>query len=639
MEIHSSLEASLGQIPKAKVTVFGDFCLDVYWSLDTGTEELSVETGLPVRRVREQRYSLGGAGNVVTNLIDLGVAEVRAVGAVGKDVFGSALMNLLRGIGARLDRFEEADDWQTMVYAKPMRGESEESRIDFGAFNEMSADLQDRLITNLEFAARCSDAVILNQQVPGGLSTPQMIERINAVMAKNPSVRFVVDARHYAGCYGPAVLKLNAAEASILLGESFEGNLPLVKAQSFARRINAKTGKPVFLTRGERGIIVADSGTVTSINGLQVIDRIDTVGAGDTVVAVIAAALGSGQDPLLAARLANVAATVTVRKLHMTGTASPQEIRAAARDLEYVFEPELAESPRRAKKLAGTDIEVAGELPGDLHLKHCIFDHDGTLSVLREGWERIMEPMMMHAILGKHFDKADEVVLERIAAMVHEFIDRTTGIQTLVQMQGLVKLVRQAGFVAENEILDEHGYKQLYNEELLKVVRLRTAKLVAGELTSEDFQIKNAARLLQALHDRGVKLYLASGTDEADVVAEAEAMGYAHLFEGRIFGAVGDVNVEAKKVVLERIIRENHLSGHEFATFGDGPVEMRETRKRGGLCIGIASDEIHRFGWNFAKRKRLIRAGAQLLVPDFGQLPALLRVLRVAEVPNAVTSQ
>jgi len=329
---------------------------------------------------------------------------------------------------------------------------------------------------------------------------------------------------------------------------------------------------------------------------------------------------------------------VTVRKLHMTGTASPEEIREAAKDLNYVFEAELAESPRHAKKLPGTDIEIVGHLPGDLEIKHCIFDHDGTLSVLREGWEQVMEPVMMQAILGKHLNTVDAAVYDRVQQMSRDFIDRTTGIQTLVQMLGLVKLVQQAGFVPENEILDNHGYKAVYNKALLEMIKERTEKLASGELDSIDLQVKNAGLLLQSLYDRGVKLYLASGTDEADVIAEAEAMGYAHLFEGRIFGAVGDVNVEAKKVVLERIIRENKLAGHEFATFGDGPVEMRETQKRGGLCVGVASDEVRGFGWNMAKRKRLIRAGAQILVPDFSQLTALLKILQFSDEPALTTS-
>jgi phosphoglycolate phosphatase-like HAD superfamily hydrolase len=135
---------------------------------------------------------------------------------------------------------------------------------------------------------------------------------------------------------------------------------------------------------------------------------------------------------------------------------------------------------------------------------------------------------------------------------------------------------------------------------------------------------------LRELHRRGIKLYLASGTDRADVVLEAEIMGYADLFEGRIFGAVGDIRVEAKKLVVDQIIRENGLAGRQFATFGDGPVEIRETRKSGGLSIGVASDEVRRFGWNIMKRSRLIKAGANLIVPDFSQLPAILKAMQLA---------
>ena len=161
------------------------------------------------------------------------------------------------------------------------------------------------------------------------------------------------------------------------------------------------------------------------------------------------------------------------------------------------------------------------------------------------------------------------------------------------------------------------------------MVQARIDRLTSGELSPGDFQVKNASLLLHELYKRGVKLYLASGTDEVDVIAEARALGYAELFEGRIFGAVGNINVEAKKLVLERIIRNFNLAGHQFATFGDGPVEIRETRKRRGLCIGVASDELRRFGWNFSKRSRLIRAGATLVVPDFSQLTELLRVINL----------
>ena len=623
------IEATLQQMANRSVTVFGDFCVDAYWALCEATPEMSIETGLPVRRVRSQHYSLGGAGSVLDNLVAMGIGHVRSIGMAGTDVFGEKLRSLLSAQGADISGLLADADWETMVYAKPYFGEREDSRIDFGAFNLLRPELLDALLWELERAVEKSDVVILNQQVPGGLSSPATIERINAIIAMHPETTFLVDARHHPEKYVGAALKLNMSEAAGMLGEDRDQLPTDDRAKDFALRISRKTSKPAFLTRGELGMAVAVDGEVKLIPGLQVIERTDPVGAGDAVVAAVAASLAVGASPLHAATLANIAAMITVKKLQITGTASAAEILEASRELNYIFQPELANSPRRARYLAGTEIEVVGDLPADLAIKHCIFDHDGTLSVLREGWEKIMEPMMLRAILGPQHDTVDEETFERVRATSKEFIDRTTGIQTLVQMKGLVELVRQSGFVSTDEILDEHAYKYIYNVELLKMVEGRVEKLRRGELKSEDFQIKNASLLLEELYKRGVKLYLASGTDEVDVVAEAEAMGYAYFFEGRIFGAVGDLNVEAKKMVLERIIHENDLAGHEFAIFGDGPVELRETQRRGGLCVGVASDELRRFELNLAKRKRLIRAGANLVVPDFSQLPTLLKVLQL----------
>jgi phosphoglycolate phosphatase-like HAD superfamily hydrolase len=439
-----------------------------------------------------------------------------------------------------------------------------------------------------------------------------------------------LDARHRAELYHHATMKVNAREAARLLNEAWDEPISVQQVRELARSVSRLTTKPAFITLSDRGIVVAEGDAVEEVPGIQVLGKTDPVGAGDTVVSAIAAALGSGRSPSVAARLANIAATVTVCKLQQTGTATPAEIMAIGPEPDYIYEPDLADGPHLARFVEGTEIELVGELPENLEIQHCIFDHDGTLSTLREGWEKIMEPMMVRAILGPRFATAPSALFLRTTSEVRNFIDKTTGIQTLVQMKGLVDLVRQAGFVPEEEIMDEHGYKQIFNEDLLKMVRGRVQKLRTGELAPTDFQVKNARPLVEELHKRHIKMYLASGTDEADAIAEAEALGYADLFEGRIFGAVGDVNIEAKKLVLERIIGEYKLGGHQFATFGDGPVEIRETRKRGGLCIGVASDEVRRFGWNRAKRTRLIRAGSQLIVPDFSQLPALLRVMQLA---------
>jgi hypothetical protein len=115
------------------------------------------------------------------------------------------------------------------------------------------------------------------------------------------------------------------------------------------------------------------------------------------------------------------------------------------------------------------------------------------------------------------------------------------------------------------------------------------------------------------------------------VKEEAQRLGYADLFTGGIFGSVGDVDKDAKKIVLERILNEVGCAHDQLIAFGDGPVEMRETVKRGSYAVGIASDEVRRFGPNFEKRTRLICAGAKAIVPDFSQGAVLWDFLRLPE--------
>jgi phosphoglycolate phosphatase-like HAD superfamily hydrolase len=366
------------------------------------------------------------------------------------------------------------------------------------------------------------------------------------------------------------------------------------------------------------------------VPGIQVLGKTDTVGAGDTVIAALSAVLGGGGDVELAARLANLAASITVRKLQVTGTVTVPELREAGPSPDYVYEPELAGSPRDARYLPNTEIEIIRERSNSRPVRHAIFDHDGTISVLRQGWEKIMEPMMLKAILGDKISTVPKAVYNRVTQDIQAFIDKTTGIQTLAQMKGLISLVREYGYVPESRILDEHGYKAEYNRALLEMIRHRIVKIERGELDPYDYEIKGARTFLETLRRAGVTLYLASGTDEADVKAEAMVMGYASLFDGGIHGAVGDLKVEAKRVVLKRIITSGHLTGEDLVVVGDGPVEMREGRKWDAFCLGVASNELCRHGLDLAKRSRLIRAGADIVAPDFSQPDKILPFLGLA---------
>ena len=256
-----------------------------------------------------------------------------------------------------------------------------------------------------------------------------------------------------------------------------------------------------------------------------------------------------------------------------------------------------------------------------------LFDHDGTLSTLREGWEQVMEPMMIRAILGEQHDRIDDRTYQRVVARVQGYIERSTGLPTLRQMQELVGLVRQFGFVPASQILDVHGYKALYNEALMRVVNDRLERIARGERSREDFIVKGAVEFLKALKARGLTLALASGTDQADVLREARHLGYADLFDGGIHGAVENLEHCSKRKVLEDVLAKFQASGEAVLVCGDGPVEMREARRRDAIALGVASDEVRRFGWNYVKRSRLIRAGADYLVPDWSQGHGLLKAL------------
>ena len=206
-------------------------------------------------------------------------------------------------------------------------------------------------------------------------------------------------------------------------------------------------GRPVVLTRGEHGCLVVDGAGAHEVPGILILSRVDTVGAGDSLLAGFAAALAAGEPPAVAAQLGNYVAAVTVTKLNVTGTASPQEILAVGTDPDYRYRPELAREPLRARYASGADIEIVDFERPRAPVTHAIFDHDGTISTLRQGWEQIMEPMMIRAVLGDSLRTCDPSRLEAVRDTVRWYIDRTTGVQTLAQMKGLIDIVRDFGFV------------------------------------------------------------------------------------------------------------------------------------------------------------------------------------------------
>ena len=627
------LQKLLDDIRSVRIAVVGDFCLDAYWFVDESMREISIETNLATRPVSKQRYTLGGAGNVANNLASLDVKEIVAFGVIGNDLFGTGMVRIMKESGINTENLLIQDEnWSTHTYAKPYIGENELNRVDFGNFNSLARETADNLISNIEQSINDFDAVIINQQVPSGIHNDYFKKRLADVILNYPGKTFITDSRNFNDYYTGSIRKMNDTEALKLCGKirKPDEEISSDELKPAAGELYVRYNKPLFITRGARGSITVDESGISEIPGLLILSKIDTVGAGDSFLAGAASALAAGYDITKAAQLGTYVAGVTVQKLFQTGSASPAEVLAIGNDPDFLFSSELAEDIRYAVYFDKTEIEIINTFEKKPEIKHAIFDHDGTISTLREGWEQIMAPMMMKSILGDRFLHAESALFRKIQMRVQDFIDKTTGIQTLVQMHGLRELIVEFGFVPEERILEAAEYKKIFNDELLQMVRSREKKFDNRELTIEDFTIKNSVPLLKKLFESGIKLYLASGTDVEDVLSEARALGYNNYFEGRIYGSVGDVNKDAKKIVLDSVLDSiGESTSGKIVTFGDGPVEIRETKKRGGLTVGVASNELRRYGLNLSKRTRLIKAGADIIIPDFSQYHRLLQLFNL----------
>jgi rfaE bifunctional protein kinase chain/domain len=620
----------LSRIKNVRVAVYGDFCIDAYWLLDPAGSEVSVETGLQAQSVARHYYSLGGASNVVANLAALEPASIQVIGVIGDDIFGRELVRQFKELGVDTSYLViQKDNFDTVAFGKPYLEGTELPRMDFGFFNKRTGATDQALLDGIKNALKTADALIFNQQVPGGITNESFIDAANELFGKFRDKIVLLDSRHYGRKFKNIYRKTNDLEAAQLnnVEVKIDDILTLADVKKYAENLYRQFNKPVFLTRGSRGIITVDADGYHEVPGIQLLKKLDIVGAGDTVTSALALCLGAGVSPAEAAEFANFAAAVTVQKLFQTGTASGPEILEIGKDADYIYQPELATDRRKARYLDDTEIELCWESIPQAQIKHAVFDHDGTVSTLRQGWEQVMAPVMVRAILGDKYKTADETLYHQVRNRVLDYIDKSTGIQTIVQMEALVDMVKEFGLVPADKIRDKFGYKEIYNDALMELVNKRIEKFKRGELDIYDYTIKGALEFLKALREKGIKLYLASGTDCDDVVAESKALGYAELFDGGIYGSVGDVAKYSKKMVIEKIMTENNLQGPELAVFGDGPVEIRECRKREGIAIGIATDEIRRHGLNLEKRARLVKAGAHIIVPDFSQRDQFTRLL------------
>jgi rfaE bifunctional protein kinase chain/domain len=324
------LERILHDIPELSVVVLGDLFLDRYLDIDAALTEPSVETGLDAYQVTAVRASPGAAGTVVNNLVALGVAGVHVIAVIGDDGEGYELRQAIGRMPAVSTAHVFSDAGRrTPTYTKPMLCEAgharELNRLDIKNRTQMPAKAEARVLDAIDaLYAHVSAFVVVDQVSESGCGavTENVRKQLAELQARFPKQIVLADSRERIGLFRNVLLKPNEAEC---LRAAPNINDPVTAARTLADRC----GRTVFCTRGERGTLVAmpDGSEPLVVPAYAVAGPVDPVGAGDSTSAAIACALAVGVTADQAAAFGNLVASITIRQLGTTGTASPAQIR------------------------------------------------------------------------------------------------------------------------------------------------------------------------------------------------------------------------------------------------------------------------------------------------------------------------
>ena len=320
----------LAGLKSVRAAVVGDVCLDAYWQADMQRSELSRETPHYTRPVYKERYSGGALANVALNLCDLGVARVSVFTILGRDWRSQLLLDILAEKGIETEHVILDPERLTPMFLKPIlegfQTSEEAERFDFLTPRPPEQEALDQLFRSLEGAISDLDCVLIGDQVLDGIVAPHLVELLCSLARQNRRIVFTADSRYKIGSFQGMVWKPNDIEAARAIDRDLD-------ASETACRLLELGARVAFMTVGEQGCIVAEKSHSVHVPGVRVPPPIDFVGAGDAFHAAVAASLASGTAPVDAAFLGNLAAAVTIAKLGITGTATPEEVLTLAKHL------------------------------------------------------------------------------------------------------------------------------------------------------------------------------------------------------------------------------------------------------------------------------------------------------------------
>lgn len=315
-------------LPK-KILVVGDFMLDVYTFGDV--HRISPEAPVPVLRVTQESRRPGGAGNAILNLISLGM-EVVAVGRVGDDAAGKTFVQEMvkEGVDTRGIFYDPA--FQTPVKNRMIAAGQQVVRIDYESPLQLESTLEKGVAARFSELLQGVEMVAISDYAKGFL-TPSLLSQIIS-QAKGEGIRVIVDPKgmDFTRYQGATILKPNYNEAFGAAGLGIEATLDDV-AGRILHNIAIET---LMVTRSKEGISVFCREEGRQDFPAHVHEVKDVTGAGDTVLAVITAALANQLSLSQAARLANVAAGIAIERIGCARI-SLADLSARLVDLQYDF--------------------------------------------------------------------------------------------------------------------------------------------------------------------------------------------------------------------------------------------------------------------------------------------------------------
>ena len=321
------LQDLLNHFPGVTVLIVGDFFLDKYLDIDPRLSEPSLETGLEAYQVTSVRRYLGAAGNIANNLRALDV-NVIALGVVGEDGEGYDLRRGLNLIGIESDGLIRAPRRFTPTYLKPMLWQGntparELNRFDTRNRTPLPVEIEAEMITRLHGLFTRLPGIVIADQVSEpncGVITDRVRLAISDLARANPATNVLADSRERIGEFRDVMLKPNAREARRATG--------FTDLAAAGRELRQRTRRPVLVTHGERGMYLFEPEGERHIPAIPVAGPIDVVGAGDSAMAGLIAALCAGGTLAESALVGNLAASLTIQQLGETGTTTRAQILA-----------------------------------------------------------------------------------------------------------------------------------------------------------------------------------------------------------------------------------------------------------------------------------------------------------------------